>query len=78
MGMSVCLVLIMLVADQKNNDRYNTDRDKIYRITHNRINTDDFVSLYATTALPLAEKLNSEYAFKRIEYKIYEINYGSN
>lgn len=61
MGMSVCLVLIMLVADQKNNDRYNSNRDKIYRITHNRLNTDDFISLYATTALPLADKLTSEY-----------------
>lgn len=61
MGMSVCLVLIMLVADQKNNDRYNTNRDNIFRITHNRLNTDDFVSLFATTPLPLADKLLSEY-----------------
>ena len=61
MGMSVCLVLIMLIADQKNNDRYNTNRDRIYRVTHNRLNTDDFVSLFATTALPLAEKLTNEY-----------------
>jgi putative ABC transport system permease protein len=61
MGMSVCLVLIMLVADQKNNDRYNTNRDQIYRITHNRLNTDEFVSLFATTPLPLADKLTNEY-----------------
>jgi len=60
MGMSVCLVLIMLIADQKNNDRYITNRDSIYRITHNRLG-DDFVSLFATAPLPLAEKLTSEY-----------------
>ena len=67
-GMSVCLVLIMLVADQKNNDRYNSNRDSIYRITHNRINTDEFVSLFATTALPLADKLTSEY--DDVEYAV--------
>ena len=61
MGISICLVLIMLVADQKNNDRYNTNRDKIYRITHNRLNSDDFVSLFATSPLPLADKLTSDY-----------------
>jgi len=60
-GISVCLVLIMLVADQKNNDRYNTNRERIYRITHNRLNTDDFVSLFATSPLPLANKLLADY-----------------
>jgi putative ABC transport system permease protein len=61
MGMSVCLVLIMLIADQKNNDRYNTNRGSIYRITHDRINDDEFISLFATVPLPLANKLTSEY-----------------
>ncbi|MEN8248251.1 MAG: ABC transporter permease [Bacteroidota bacterium] len=61
MGISVCLILIMLVADQKNNDKYNTNQEQIYRITHNRLNGDDFVSLYATAPLPLTEKLKSDY-----------------
>ena len=61
MGMSVCLFLIMLIADQKNNDRYNSNRDSIYRITHTRLNDGEFISDFATAPLPLAEKLISEY-----------------
>jgi putative ABC transport system permease protein len=34
-GMSVCMAIIMLVADQLNYDRHNVNRDRIYRvITH--------------------------------------------
>lgn len=34
-GMSVCMAIIMLVADQLNYDRHNINRDRIYRvITH--------------------------------------------
>lgn len=32
-GMSVCMTVIMLVADQLNYDRHNSKRDQIYRIT---------------------------------------------
>lgn len=62
LSMSVCLVLIMLIADQKNNDHYNSKRDHIYRITHTRLNNSDFVNVFATTPLPLADKMLSDYA----------------
>jgi putative ABC transport system permease protein len=32
-AMSICMILIMLVADQMSYDRYNRDADRIYRIT---------------------------------------------
>jgi putative ABC transport system permease protein len=32
-AMSICMGIIMLVADQMNYDRHNTKRDRIYRIT---------------------------------------------
>lgn len=32
-AMSICMALIMLVADQMSYDRYNTNADRIYRIT---------------------------------------------
>jgi putative ABC transport system permease protein len=32
-AMSICMVIIMLVADQMNYDRYNTDANRIYRVT---------------------------------------------
>ena len=60
--MSVCLILIMLIADQKNKDRYNSKKDQIYRITHTRLNSSDLVNVFATTALPLADKMLNEYS----------------
>jgi putative ABC transport system permease protein len=32
-AMSICMVMIMLVADQLSYDRYNTNADRIYRVT---------------------------------------------
>ena len=60
--MSVCLVLFMLIADQKNNDAYITNKDRIYRITYNHLNNNSSFSQYATAPLPMAEKLMSEYS----------------
>src|SRR5688500_445567 len=32
-AMSICMMIIMLVADQMSYDRYNTQADRIYRVT---------------------------------------------
>ncbi|MEM7109861.1 MAG: ABC transporter permease, partial [Bacteroidota bacterium] len=61
-SMSVCLVVIMLLADQLSYDRYNSKSDKIYRINTEWRNTNDFINLFATSPLPMAEKLKSEYS----------------
>ena len=61
-SMSVCIIIIMLVADQMSYDSHNSKRENIYRINTERHNTDDFVNLFATSPLPLAEKLTQEYA----------------
>ena len=39
MAMSICMGIIMLVADQMQYDRYNTNKDRIYRVT--TIHTDE-------------------------------------
>ena len=59
--MSVCLILFMLVADQRNSDAYNTNKHRIYRITHNMKNDGSPFSIYATSPLPVAQKLLDEY-----------------
>ena len=61
-SMSVCIVIIMLVADQLSYDRHNTKRESIYRINTERNNTSDLVNVFATSPLPLAEKLTQEYS----------------
>jgi putative ABC transport system permease protein len=68
LSMSICLILFMLIADQKNNDAYNTDKDKIYRVIHDRVMSGDLFTKFATTPLPLAEKLVKEY--DDVEYAV--------
>ena len=58
-AMSVCMVIIMVIADQKGYDRWQTDGDRIYRVqtigrNGNRMRT-------ATSALPLGEVLRKDY-----------------
>jgi len=62
-SMSLCLAIIMLVADQMTHDRYNTKRHRIYRVTGQTINTNGGESSneYATSPTPLAETLMNEY-----------------
>lgn len=62
LSMSVCIVVIMLIADQLSYDQYNNKSENIYRINTERDDTDDFVNLFATSPLPLAEKLLNEYS----------------
>ncbi|MEM6525452.1 MAG: ABC transporter permease [Bacteroidota bacterium] len=61
-SMSVCIVVIMLIADQVSYDRYNSKADKIYRINTERDDTNDLINIFATAPLPLADKLQSEYS----------------
>ncbi len=61
LSMSICIILIMLIADQKNQDQYNSQKEQIYRINVTRLHSDSFVNEYVTTPLPLKEKLMTEY-----------------
>ncbi|MEM6817086.1 MAG: ABC transporter permease, partial [Bacteroidota bacterium] len=62
LSMSVCIVVIMLIADQASYDRYNSKSDRVFRINTERDDTNDFINLFATSPLPLADKLLNEYA----------------
>lgn len=63
LAMSVCMGIIMLVADQMTYDRHNSRRDRIYRITsrsldeQGRPNSNE----YATTVMPLRDELMQGY-----------------
>ena len=57
-AMSVGMLIILMLADQKSQDRFNEKRDRIYRVLCDR---PDFRHPYATSPLPLAAVLKSEY-----------------
>jgi putative ABC transport system permease protein len=57
-SMSICMAVIMLVADQMMYDRFNTRRDRIYRINSIPIGRDgEERNETATTTLPLRDEL---------------------
>ncbi len=77
LSMSVCIIIIMLVADQKNIDRYNTKSENIYRITTRELDTDFLFDTYATAPLPLATKLVEDYPGIKQAVKI-RTGFGNN
>lgn len=63
-AMSIGMGIIMLVADQMEYDRHNTRRDRIYRITTNRVNSDGSEEVgrgNATSSMPLRDELLKNY-----------------
>ncbi len=63
-AMSICMGIIMLVADQMTYDRYNTKRDRIYRITSRHVTGDGLEQSgndYATSPLPIKSELLEQY-----------------
>ncbi|MEO9806265.1 MAG: ABC transporter permease [Reichenbachiella sp.] len=60
-SLSICLIIIMLLADQFSYDRFNTDADHIYRINHSRSDDPGIIEGMATSPLPLGEELTSKY-----------------
>ncbi|MDN5204155.1 hypothetical protein QQ008_22370 [Fulvivirgaceae bacterium BMA10] len=60
-SMSICLVVIMMVADQMSYDRYNSKADHIYRICFDDLNEDHMFSAMATCAPMMALTLQDKY-----------------
>lgn len=58
-AMSICMGIIMLVADQMMYDRHNTNRHRIYRVTSTMIGQDGLErgNEYSTTPLPVRDEL---------------------
>lgn len=58
-SMSVCLLIIMIGMDQYSYDTFHSKKDRIYRVHTTRYQENNGES--ASSALPLAEKLRTEY-----------------
>lgn len=60
MAMSICMGIIMLVADQMQYDRYNTKRDLIHQVTSIRANYKERSGAITTSTSPMALKAELE------------------
>lgn len=58
-SMAVCLVIILMINDQLSYDSFQANRDRIYRVTHERTNANIDIPL-ATVPLVLADHLKAE------------------
>jgi putative ABC transport system permease protein len=58
-SMSVCLLIISIIADQKSYDQFHANKNRIYRILTYGKGGNDFKT--ASSAFPLAKKLQQEY-----------------
>ena len=58
-AMSVCMLIIMVIADQKGYDRWQTNKDRIYRVQTRGTNSNRMQT--ATSALPLGASLRKDY-----------------
>lgn len=58
-SMSVCLMLILIVADQFSYDNYHSKKDRIYRIITDRYQRNAELWSTATTPYPLSDVLSS-------------------
>jgi putative ABC transport system permease protein len=56
-ALSVSMLILLMLADQKSHDRFNVNRDRTYRILSDR---PDFRNPNATSAVPLAAAIKAE------------------
>ena len=57
-AMSVCMLIIAIVADQRRYDQFHVNKERIYRILSQ---TADSSTPYASTPFPLAGTLKTDY-----------------
>ncbi len=57
-ALSVCMLIILMLADQKGYDQFHVKKDRIYRIL---AEPKDAKAPYATTPVPLANTLKNDY-----------------
>ena len=57
-AMSVCMLIILMLADQKSYDQFHTEKENVYRL----LGTPNIGSMpYATIPMPLADALRDDY-----------------
>ena len=63
-SMTVCLLIIMMLADQFGYDTFHEKKDRIYRVISDRQRGKEYLKPnYASTSMPIADKLKTAYAW---------------
>jgi putative ABC transport system permease protein len=62
-SLSLSLLIIQVVVDQYSFDTFHEDSDRIYRVNSEIFRTGGGTEKYATTPLPLTDKLSSDFTF---------------
>lgn len=60
-SLSICLIIIMLLADQFSYDRFNTNADQVYRINHTRGDEPSIIEGMATGPMDLGGELTQRF-----------------
>lgn len=75
-SLSVCMVIIMLLADQFSYDRFNTNHDNLYQVNIERFD-EPIIKGMATTPVPLGPKMKAEHS-QVLEYARFVRGFGNN
>jgi putative ABC transport system permease protein len=73
LSMSVCLIALIVIKDAFTYDTFHPHGDRTYRIITEVISKDGENRRWATTALPLSEKLVNDFPFVEKTARIYNI-----
>ncbi len=71
MGFSVCLLAIIYIYEAYNYDKFHRLGNRTYRITSTVIHENGESEKWATTPLPLANQLQSEFSFVENSVRVY-------
>ena len=74
-SLSICMVIIMLLADQYSYDRFNTNHDHIYQVNIERFD-EPILKGMATSPLPLGPKMKEEHS-QVLEYARFIRGFGN-
>lgn len=58
MGLSICMLITLIIHDQRSFDHFHPDKDRLYRVVSDRTSRNS--STFTTVPLPLYEKLTTE------------------
>jgi len=65
-SMSICLLLIVIIADQYSYDDFHKNKDRIYRVITDRTELKEYKWSTATTAFPLADQLKQHESIEQL------------
>ncbi|MEJ7829505.1 MAG: ABC transporter permease [Segetibacter sp.] len=76
LSMAICMLVLIHVNEQLSYDKFHSKADRIYRVITELTNKQGSAFRYASTALPLAPALNTDYNFIEQSLRLYNAAAG--